>query len=73
MRSSRWFWSGSTPPRAHSTIDCETARSGITDRQSAPRRSEFLDSSTVTEYRAHFDAEVAFANGGRADCRGISS
>ncbi len=26
---------------------------------------ELLDSSTVTEYRAHFDADVEFANGGR--------
>jgi arylformamidase len=30
-----------------------------------------LDSSTVTEYRAHFDVEVAFANGGRLTAEGF--
>ena len=33
--------------------------------RAAPGEANSLDSSTVTEYRAHFDAEVEFANGGR--------
>ena len=35
------------------------------------RRFAVLDSSPVTEYRAHFDAEVEFANGGRLTAEGL--
>jgi kynurenine formamidase len=38
--------------------------------QRAPRHP-LLDSGIVTEYRAHFDAEVEFANGGRLTTEGF--
>src|SRR5829696_4351732 len=56
-RSSHWFWLGSIGPRAHLTAEC--------------RLLTALDCSVVTEYRAHFDANVAFANGGRLTAEGF--
>jgi arylformamidase len=38
---------------------------------SAPATCPLLDSSTVTQYRAHFDADVEFANGGRLTAEGF--
>ena len=40
-------------------------------RRAICRRSQLLDSSPVTEYRAHFDADVQFVNGGRLTAEGF--
>ena len=55
MRSSHWLWSGSTRPRARSTANWPIS---------------LLDSLSV-EYRAHFDADVQFVNGGRLTAEGF--